>query len=59
MLYQAQGRTADAERSIDQMLKTSHSPAAYDTAAQLWRMFGQPQRAAAVEAAGRRAFAER
>jgi tetratricopeptide (TPR) repeat protein len=56
MLYQATGRPADAERAIGQMLAASPSPSAYDTAAQLWRMFGAPQRAAAVEAEARQRF---
>jgi tetratricopeptide (TPR) repeat protein len=53
MLYQATGRPDAAEREIEEMTRLSPSPAAYDTAAQLWRMFGRPDRAAAVEAAGR------
>ena len=59
MLYQAQGRTADAERTIELMLKAAPTPPTYGTAAQLWRMFGQPQRASAVEAAARRQFGGR
>lgn len=59
MLYQSQGREADAERVIAQLLEASPSPAAYATAAKLWRMFGQPARASAVDAAARRRFASR
>jgi hypothetical protein len=32
------------------MLRTSPTPEAYDLAAQLWTMFGEPQKAAAVKA---------
>ena len=32
------------------MIRTSPSPEAYDLAAQLWTMFGEPARAAAARA---------
>ena len=50
MLYRATGRTAEAEQAIATMLRTSPTPEAYDLAAQLWTMFGEPQKAAAVRA---------
>jgi arylsulfatase A-like enzyme/Flp pilus assembly protein TadD len=56
MLYQATGRTDQVAAVIDQMLKTAPSPATYDTAAQLWQMFGEPDRAAAVRAAAKARF---
>jgi tetratricopeptide (TPR) repeat protein len=56
MLCQAMGRPGDAARAIDELLAVSPSPAAYATAARLWRMFGEPQRAAAVESAARQKF---
>lgn len=46
MLYQAQGRPADAAREIEAMLRASPSPASFALAAQLWDMFGEPRRAA-------------
>ena len=55
MLYRATGRDALSGQAIATMLRTSPTPEAYDLAAQLWTMFGEPQRAAAVRAeAGRR-----
>jgi arylsulfatase A-like enzyme/Flp pilus assembly protein TadD len=45
MLYQATGRPALAERAIDDMIAAAPSPRTYDTAAQLWTMFGRPDRA--------------
>jgi choline-sulfatase len=54
MLYQATGRSDAAAKAIDAMIRESPTPAAYDTAAQLWRMFGDAQRAAAMESASRR-----
>ncbi len=50
MLYKATGRDADAERAIDELLRTASSPAGIDAAAQLWTMFGNPQKAAALRA---------
>jgi hypothetical protein len=56
MLLRATGRDAESEQAIATMLQTSPTPEAYDLAAQLWTMFGDPQKAAAVraEAARRR-----
>ena len=51
MLYQATGRTDRVERVIDDMLRVSPAPRTYETAAELWRIFGRPDRAAAVRAA--------
>jgi len=56
MLYASTNRPDDVERVIADMLKISPSPAAYQTAAQLWDMFGQPDRAAAVRADARAKF---
>ena len=50
MLYRATGRNAEAERAIADLLDTVGTREAYDVAAQLWTMFGQPGRAAAVRA---------
>lgn len=56
MLYAATNRPDDAERVIAEMLKVSSSPTAYETAAHLWEMFGQPDRAAAVRAEAKTKF---
>lgn len=50
MLYRATGRNAQAEQAIDVLLRLSPTPEGYETAAQLWTMFGEPRRAAAVRA---------
>jgi len=49
MLYRAMGRNADSERAIDDLLRTSPTPEGRDMAAQLYRMFGEPAKAAAVK----------
>ena len=50
MLYRAAGRDVQAEQVIAELLRTVQTPEAYDVAAQLWTMFGEPARAAAVRA---------
>jgi tetratricopeptide (TPR) repeat protein len=54
MLFRATGRDRESEEAIAAMIRTSPTPQAYDLAAQLWTMFGEPQRAAAMRAAARR-----
>jgi tetratricopeptide (TPR) repeat protein len=54
MLYRATGRTAESEKAIDALLKQVPTPEAYEMAAQLWTMFGEPGRAAGARAAARR-----
>ena len=54
MLYRAQGRDDESEKAILDMLRTSPTPDAHDMAAQLWTMFGEPQKAAAARAALKR-----
>jgi arylsulfatase A-like enzyme/Tfp pilus assembly protein PilF len=49
MLYRAMGRDADSERAIDNLLRTSPTQEGRDMAAQLYRMFGEPAKAAAVK----------
>jgi tetratricopeptide (TPR) repeat protein len=56
MLLQSLNRSADAERVIEDMLRTSPNPDAYERAASLWKMFGRPDRAAAVRAEARKRF---
>jgi choline-sulfatase len=53
MLYHAMGRPSDAERQLADLVRDVPSRDATDTAARVWRMFGQPDRAAAVEAGAR------
>ena len=54
MLYRATGRDAESEKAIGALLRAG-SPEAYDLAAQLWTMFGEPEKAAAVKAKAIRA----
>jgi arylsulfatase A-like enzyme/thioredoxin-like negative regulator of GroEL len=54
MLYQSTGRTQEAERVLDELVREVPSPDASGTAARLWRMFGRPDRAGAVETAVKR-----
>lgn len=49
MLYRAMGRNADSERAIDEMLRVSPTPEAKVVAAQLWTMFGEPDKAQRVK----------
>jgi arylsulfatase A-like enzyme/Flp pilus assembly protein TadD len=58
MLYQANGRADAAERVLGDMTRLSPTPESYALAARLWTMFGNRQRADAVRAEARRAFAE-
>jgi tetratricopeptide (TPR) repeat protein len=48
MLYKAGGRDAEAARMVDEIVRVAPTREGYDTAAQLWTMFGEPERAAAV-----------
>jgi hypothetical protein len=50
MLSKPPGRDAEAERAIADLLRLSPTREGIDTAAQLWTMFGEPARAAAVRA---------
>lgn len=54
MLYQATGRKAEAAAALETLVDTSPTPEAYDLASQLWAMFGEPGKAAAVKARARR-----
>jgi arylsulfatase A-like enzyme len=56
LLSQSEGRAADAERILTELVRDVPSRDAYDTAARVWRMFGNPARAASVEAEGRARF---
>ncbi len=56
MLYQSTERPVDAERAIQEMLRAAPSPDTYRRAADLFQMFGRPDRAAAVRAEARTRF---
>ena len=52
MLYRAMGRDADSERAIAELLRVSPTTEGRSLAGQLWTMFGEPEKAAAVRRAG-------
>jgi arylsulfatase A-like enzyme/Flp pilus assembly protein TadD len=56
MLYEASGRTPDADRAVASMLAAVPTPVTYATAAELWRVLGHPDKSAAVAAAARAKF---
>ena len=49
MLYRAMGRDAESERVIEELLRASPTPEARVVAAQLWTMFGEPEKAQRVK----------
>jgi len=49
MLYRAMGRDAESEHVIDEMLRISPTPEARVVAAQLYTMFGEPEKAQRVK----------
>jgi tetratricopeptide (TPR) repeat protein len=50
MLYRAMGRDSESERAIAELIRSVPTPEGLKVAAQLWTMFGEPARAAAVRA---------
>jgi len=56
MVYEAGGRTTDAERTINNMLAAVPTPSTYAAAAELWRVLGHPDKSAAISAAARAKF---
>ncbi len=56
MLYAANNRADEADKVIADLLRIAPSPASYGQAAQLFDMFGQPDRAAAVRAEAKAKF---
>jgi arylsulfatase A-like enzyme/Flp pilus assembly protein TadD len=54
MLYQAMGRAAEAEQTLNDLVRAVPSRDVFDTAARVWRMFGRADKAAALDAAARR-----
>jgi tetratricopeptide (TPR) repeat protein len=55
-LYEASNRGAAAEEILDQLVASVPTPEAYETAASLWTVLGEPARAAAVRADARARF---
>jgi choline-sulfatase len=49
MLYRAMGRDADSERAVEDLLRASPTREGRDMAAQLYRMFGEPDKAARIQ----------
>jgi arylsulfatase A-like enzyme len=54
MLYQSMGRSAIAEQTLDALVRDVPTREAFETSGRVWRLFGRPDRAAAVEAEQRR-----
>lgn len=54
MLYRATGQPKQSEQAIDDLLKNVPTREAYDVAAQLWTMFGEPTRASQTRTAATR-----
>jgi choline-sulfatase len=50
MLYAATGRGPDAARALDDLLRHVPTAEGHEAAAQLWTLFGDPARAAAIRA---------
>lgn len=55
MLYQATGRTAAAAAAVADIARLAPTAEAFAVTAELWEMFGEPQKAAAARARARRA----
>ena len=58
VLYQSQGESAAAARTIDELLDAAPTPDGYRLAAQLWEMFGGRRRAAQIRTEAARRFGE-
>jgi hypothetical protein len=54
MLYKATGRDADANRMVEEIVRIAPTEDGLALAAQLWTMFGEPQKAAALRRHGKR-----
>ena len=54
MLYKATGRDTDADRMVEEIVRVSPTEDGVALAAQLWTMFGEPQKAAALRRHGKR-----
>ena len=55
-LYQASNRQADAKEVLNALIESVPTPEGYETAAGLWTILGEPERAAAVRAEARARF---
>jgi tetratricopeptide (TPR) repeat protein len=53
MLYAATGRARDAEAAVEELVRRAPTPEGYALAAQLWTIFGRPDKAAELRARGR------
>ena len=49
MLYRVMGRDLDSERAVEELLRVSPTPEGRGMAAQLWMMFGEPEKARRVK----------
>jgi hypothetical protein len=49
ILYRAMGRDLDSEHAIAELLRVSPTPEGRAMAAQLWTMFGEPEKARRVK----------
>jgi choline-sulfatase len=49
MLYRVMGRDLDAERTVEELVRVSPTPEGHAMAAQLWMMFGEPEKARRVK----------
>ena len=56
MLYRASNRQAGLEETLDALIEAAPTPEGYDTAARLWAIAGEPERAATLRADARTRF---
>jgi tetratricopeptide (TPR) repeat protein len=49
MLYRAMGRDLESERAVEELVRVSPTPEGRAMAAQLWTMFGEPEKAQRVK----------
>ena len=59
MMYKATARDAEAARAVEEIVRLSPTPEGRAMAAQLWTMFGEPDRAAALKTGPRKPPARR
>jgi tetratricopeptide (TPR) repeat protein len=56
MLYRASNRQSGLEETLDALIDAAPTPEGYDTAARLWTIAGEPERAATLRADARTRF---
>ena len=56
MLYRASNRRSGVEDTLDALIEAAPTPEGYDTAARLWTIAGEPERAATLRADARARF---